>query len=59
MFQLDEIMRQRKSKNFAEILNRLCEGNHTPTDLENLKETCVKETICPKENACLFVHNAL
>ena len=29
MFELDEIMRQRESKVFAEILNRLREGNHT------------------------------
>ena len=30
MFELDEIMRQRESKMFAEIINRLREGNHTP-----------------------------
>lgn len=29
MFELQEIMRQRESKQFAEILNRLREGNHT------------------------------
>ena len=29
MFELDEIMRQRESKEFAEMLNRLREGKHT------------------------------
>ena len=28
MFELDEIMRQRESKMFAEVLNRLREGRH-------------------------------
>ena len=32
MFELDEITRQRESKAFAETLNRLREGNHTPND---------------------------
>ena len=35
MLELDEIMRQRESKMFAEILNRLREGNHTLSDLQN------------------------
>ena len=30
MFELNEIMRQRDSKLFAELLNRLREGMHTP-----------------------------
>ncbi len=42
MFELDEIMRQRESKMFAEILNRLREGKHTSSDLEKLKERCVE-----------------
>ena len=42
MFELDEIMRQRESKMFAEILNRLQEGNHTPSDLQKLKEDVLK-----------------
>ena len=33
MFELDEIIRQRESKVFPEILNRLREGKHTSTDL--------------------------
>ena len=44
MFELDEIMHQRESKMFAEILNRLREGNHTPSDLQKLKERCVEES---------------
>ena len=32
MFELDEIMRQRESKEFAEMLNRLREGKHTKND---------------------------
>ena len=38
MFELHEIMRQRESKVFAEILNRLREGNHTIDDIMKLKE---------------------
>jgi hypothetical protein len=55
MFELDEILRQRESKMFAEILNRLREGKHTTTDLQKLKERCVQESNCPKKlHACLF-----
>ncbi|CAB3992536.1 ATP-dependent DNA helicase PIF1 [Paramuricea clavata] len=59
MFLLDEIMRQRESKEFAEILNRLREGNHTSSDLNKLKERCVEEPNCPKEAPRLFIQNAL
>ena len=60
MFELDEIMRQRESKVFAEILNRLREGNHTPSDLQKLKERCVvEESECPTEAPRLFIQNAL
>ena len=31
-------MRQREDKEFAEILNRIREGNHTEADIEVLKE---------------------
>lgn len=43
MFELDEIMRQRGSKEFSQILNRLREGNHTPDDIVKLKERCILE----------------
>ena len=59
MYELDEIMRQRESKMFAEILNRLREGNHTPSDLQKLKERCVEESECPREAPRLFIKNAL
>jgi hypothetical protein len=59
MFELDEIMRQRESKEFAEILNRLREGKHTSSDLNKLKERCVKESSCPREAPRLFIQNAL
>jgi hypothetical protein len=59
MFELDEIMRQRESKMFAEILNRLREGKHTTTDLQKLKERCVQESNCPQEAPRLFIQNAL
>ena len=38
MFELSEVMRQREDKEFAEILNRIREGNHTEADIEVLKE---------------------
>ena len=59
MFELDEIMRQRESKMFAEILNRLREGNHTASDLQKLKERCVDQSNCPTEAPRLFIQNAL
>ncbi|CAB3983616.1 ATP-dependent DNA helicase PIF1 [Paramuricea clavata] len=59
MFELDEIMRQKESKEFAEILNRLREGNHTPSDLKKLQQRCVEESECPTEAPRLFIQNAL
>lgn len=42
IFGLDEIMRQRESKEFAEMLNRLREGKHTEQDIVNLKQRMKK-----------------
>ena len=56
MFELDEIMRQREGKEFAEILNRLRKGKHTSSDLKKLKERCVQESCCPREAPHLFTH---
>ena len=42
MFELNEIMRQRESKNFAEMLNRLREGKHTEKDIVNLKQRIIQ-----------------
>ena len=56
MFELDEIMRQRESKMFAEILNRLREGNHTLSDLEKLKDKGVlkRASVPQKHRGYLF-----
>ena len=51
-------MRQRKSKIFAEILNRLREGKHTDNDIAKIIERCVNESSCPKEAHRLFIQNA-
>ena len=59
MFELDEIMHQTERKMFAEILNRLHEGNHTASDLQKLKERRVEENECPIEAPHLFIQNAL
>ena len=60
MFELDEIMRQRDSKVFAEILNRLREGQHTDCDILKIKQRCVQnESECPQEAPRLFFQNAL
>ena len=45
MFELSEILRQRDSKLFAELLNRLLEGKHTASDIAKLKERVVNEDI--------------
>ncbi|XP_028405234.1 ATP-dependent DNA helicase PIF1-like [Dendronephthya gigantea] len=39
MFELDEIMRQREGRLFAEILNRLREGRDTENDILKIKES--------------------
>ena len=38
MFELKEIMRQRESTQFAELLNRLREGKQTNEDIRILKQ---------------------
>ena len=59
MFELDEIMRQREGKMFAEVLNRLREGKHTCADLQKLKQRCVDESSCPREAPRLFIQSAM
>lgn len=44
MFELKQIMRQRESKDFAELLNRLREGNHTKQDIQKLKQRIISIT---------------
>ena len=59
MFELNEIMRQRDSKVFAELLNRLREGKHTESDILKLKERVVQEDIInPLDAPHLFIQNA-
>ena len=60
MFELHQIMRQRESKQFAELLNRLREGNHTKEDITKLKERTIIETCSnyPKDAPHLFIQNA-
>ena len=43
MSELQEIMRQRGSKEFAILFNRLRESNHTTYDIAELKEGCISE----------------
>ena len=45
MFELQEIVRQRESKQFAEILNRLREDNHIADEIPKLKERCISENL--------------
>ena len=59
MFELKEIMRQRDSKVFAEILNRLREGNHTAHDILKIKERLIAENSIndPMDVPHLFIQN--
>ena len=59
MFELKEIMRQRESKVFAEIWNRLREGNHTADDILKIKERIIEENGVhdPLEAPHLFIQN--
>ena len=45
MFELDEIMRQRESKEFAEMLNRLREGKHKGRYRKGLSKESYKQTL--------------
>ena len=49
MFELDEIMRPRESKVFAEILNRLREGKQTEDDIIKIKERCTDDKNCSRQ----------
>ena len=59
MFELEEIMRQRVKK-FAQLPNRLREGNHTPDDIAKLKERCISENSrnYPIDVPNLFIQNS-
>ncbi|XP_062603984.1 uncharacterized protein LOC134265790 [Saccostrea cucullata] len=44
MHELTEIMRQKDDVQFAELLNRLREGNQSEADIQTLKQHCVDES---------------
>ena len=44
MYELTEIMRQKEDKSYAELLNRLREGNQTENDIKTLKNRIISET---------------
>ena len=59
LFELEEIMRQRDSKLFAELLNRLREGKHTASDIAKLKGRVIEGDINnPIDAPHLFIQNA-
>ena len=41
LYELTQIMRQKDDREFAELLNRLREGNHTQQDTDTLKSRCI------------------
>ena len=53
-------MRQKDSKDFAELLNRLREGKHTREDITKLKTRCMSknDALYPKDAPHLFIQNA-
>ena len=60
MFELKQIMRQRESKEFAELLNRSREGNHTNEDIAKLRTRCIalSNPNYPKDAPHLFIQNS-
>ena len=58
MFELQEIMRQRESKTFAEILNRLREGKQTKQDILVFKQRIVAENSTFLDIPHLFIENS-
>ena len=59
MYELCQIMRQRESRLFAEILNRLREGKHTEEDIRILKQRliCENDPNYPHHVPHLFYQN--
>ena len=60
MFELKEIMRQRESKQFSELLNRLREGKQTNEDIRILKQRILQPSGSnyPVDAPHLFIQNA-
>jgi hypothetical protein len=59
MHELTKIMRQRNDLRFAEILNRLREGNHTEEDLAQLRQCIVHPKDAPTSAPHLFTVDRL
>ena len=59
MYELTQVMRQRESLSFAHLLNRVREGNQTPSDLQNLESRVVsrQSSSYPHDAPHLFVTN--
>ena len=59
MLELTQITRQKDSKVFAEIVNRLREGNHTVEDINKIKERLIKKKSIndPKDVQHLLIQN--
>ena len=55
MFELHQIMRQRESRHFAEMLNRLREGNHNKDDIRLINHNTFTS---PEDAPHLFIQNA-
>ena len=60
MFEPHETMRQRESKQFAEMFNRLREGNHSKQDIMKFKEQILQpgSTNYPIDALHFFIQNA-
>ncbi|MCP4161026.1 MAG: AAA family ATPase [Deltaproteobacteria bacterium] len=65
-YELDEIMRQKDDKSWAQLLNRLREGNHTDIDIKTLKSMILSPTHSDypingphlfQSNAKVYAHN--
>jgi hypothetical protein len=53
LYELQEIMRQRDALRFAQLLNRLREGNHTAEDIKLLKTRLLSNA----SNAASYFHS--
>lgn len=51
LYELAEIMRQKDDLEFAELLNRLREGNHSTEDIEKLETRCICREECQQSEA--------
>ena len=57
--ELTQIMRQKDDKQFAEILNRIRENEHTKLDIDIIKKRHYDQIDCPDTATYLFTSNAL